>query len=345
MIHGLRRTSLVATLTLLLTISWGPSGLTRFCHKFASLEVEVAVGQHAVQVAQPIAVQIVVRAAAGTVIEFPQMQDRWGDWEVLSWQDQPDVPDASETGLRLWTRRMLLESLTSGSVALPEMQIEAVLPSGVRESLSTESQTIQVISQLQERDSPSQFRDIQGSVQATSPEKQAWVWLPWIAIAMGALGLLSYVAVRIFRRRQKVSPAQWALSELEVLKNSLPEISVQGAGSKGNYQRIGDVLQTYFQARTGLCAQQMTVQELRQALETVLRSSPRGAKAGEAWCGLHANKLWWLLCEVERARFSLTSQPDGAVLRVTQQAIDWIQGLETALDSRQSTNLAVQESA
>ena len=60
----------------------------------------VSVSKSKLQIADPLQVTVRVRAPLGTKVILPEINSRWGEFDVLDQRDLFDIPDAQNANLR-----------------------------------------------------------------------------------------------------------------------------------------------------------------------------------------------------------------------------------------------------
>ncbi|MDG2382330.1 MAG: hypothetical protein P8N76_11715 [Pirellulaceae bacterium] len=168
------------------------------------------------QVAEPFEFQVWTEVPRGSVVHFPTIGDRLGEFEVLGLTDQEDVPHADRDDLRTWTRTIRLETLSTGSFELPALEILVVGPDRKSEPLRTTPHLVKVMSVLEDRADPTVFRDIRDVVDVTFDSPKSYAWVGWTVVAGSVLACLAGLAIVRARRKRWMTPAEWA--ELEIME-------------------------------------------------------------------------------------------------------------------------------
>lgn len=195
-----------------------------------------------VQVAEPFELQLTVTAPAGSQVTFPDAMQSSGPFEIVDTQDTLDVPLGPAGTDRTWTRRLQLESLVSGPLQIPALEIRVVVPDGAEPHvLRAAPIDVRVTSVLEDRADPRQFRDIESVVDVAIPDSNAVVWPWWTAggiavVAVAAVGLL------IVRRRRTLTPAQWTLERIGELQTAVRSGEID---SDAALRELSDVLHHY----------------------------------------------------------------------------------------------------
>lgn len=271
----LRRASLVAAAALLLLAVSAPAPLRGDAGNpdrsagIAPLEIETRLDRHACLVADPVRLNIEVRAAEGIAVEFPVLADRLGQLEITDNRQLGDLPDGDR---RLWQRQIRLESLVPGEFQIPALEIgyvdhrSAEPVSGFR---MTAPQTLTVHSTLEGAGDPAEFRDIKSVVFLPEPRQSGQPWLVWAAGTFFA-GLAVATVVVARRRRRQPGPRQAALQALRDLRDSEAFRTQDGPRVWSMLTRI---LRNFMQGEFEITAPRMTTQEFLAALQDDSRLS------------------------------------------------------------------------
>ncbi len=193
-----------------------------------------------------------------------------GDFEVVSLKDTLDIPDGSQ---RQWIRQVDLESLISGDLEIPAMEISYVDRRG-SESVSgiqkTAPQTVTIRSTLEGVEDPTKFRDIKSVVFLPESQPENHNWIIWAAGA-GGLTLLAAIAfLLVTRYKPDPSPKQWAIKALDELKDSR---ALAEGDTEQIYVRVISILRTFFQEQFGISAPRLTTDEFLNAMQADRRLS------------------------------------------------------------------------
>ncbi|MCA9156747.1 MAG: hypothetical protein KDA72_00390 [Planctomycetales bacterium] len=217
-----------------------------------------------VQVAEPFTLEWTVTASADAKVAFPTISKQFGDFDVDKSTDLFDIPSANSADTRTWTRRLTLESIVTGELTIPELEVQVTDKSG-QQVLKSNSLTINVTSVLEERGDPTKFRDIQSVVDVDLPKSRSDAWFWWTVGGVTGLSLLAIVAVTAMRRRSWVTPKAWAFQELGKLET---EAEVGSADSETAACKLSDILRTYLLLEFGIAESGHTPEELLQAIHS-----------------------------------------------------------------------------
>ena len=217
-----------------------------------------------VQVAEPFTVELRVTAAVGTRILLPAIGPQLGSFDVVDQQDVLDIPSDNSPGERIWTRLLTLESIVTGDLQIPAMEIQAVKGSDSR-IVRSETILIRVLSVLEDRADPTQFRDIQSVVDVEVPRQTSYDWVLWAAGGLGLLTIASAAIAIVVRRRTWLTPNQWALQELDSLQDSK---AIQDRDSEQVSLVLSSILRNYLELQFAMSAPAQTTEELLQQIKS-----------------------------------------------------------------------------
>ncbi len=293
------------------------------------VSTKVTVSKRSVQVAEPFHAEIRVTAPAGAKVAFPELNRVWGPFDVLEHQDQFDVPAVDGSGLRSWSRSLTLETISTGDLELPSIEIQ-VRTGASNEALviRTTAQKMQVISVLENQPDPLQFRDIKGVVNLEIPEPVSYAWAWWLAGGLGGTLMLGLAALVLAKKRQWSSPRQWAQTEIQQLRESEP-FSQRDIGFC--IDRMDQILRSFIEWEFAMPAANWTPREILSALEQQLHNSENNASQSLA--------MWFE--RAEQARFA------GAISRFgdLEQSTSDLQRLVENLESDHLSNNATAASS
>ena len=221
-------------------------------------KVEATVTKTDVQIAEPFQLELTVTAPSGTRVSLPAIGDRLGEFDVLDSQDLADIPSDTSAGQRIWKRQLSLESIVAGDLQVPELEIQTV--NGTEsQTLSTQPISVRVLSVLEGRADPTQFRDIQSVVDVSVPQPESYSWVWWAA---GGMGIASFAVASIAivaRRKTWLSPVEWAEQELDALQSSE---AMQANDSETISQELSTVLRDFLELQFEISTPVQTTNEL-----------------------------------------------------------------------------------
>ncbi|MEZ6124531.1 MAG: hypothetical protein R3C49_15335 [Planctomycetaceae bacterium] len=217
----------------------------------ASAVVRTSVGT--VEVAEAFQVDLAVTVSAGSSVVWPVIGDRLGEFDVTDVRDFSDLPADSNPQQRIWKRRLTLETISTGQLTVPSMELKIVTDEQT-ETLATAECPILVSSVLPDNADPQQFRDLRPPVDVSLPQTPSGSGTrSFIAVVAVAIGIL---LVLWWRSRSKfVSPAARAILKLQELRS---QVSGTSTPISGNLVQVADVCRelsrilTEYQALTSL---------------------------------------------------------------------------------------------
>ncbi len=173
-----------------------------------------------VQIADPFQFTIQIAVPQETQINFPKFPETLGPFDVLETIDRFDVPNHLNSSTRTWTKELTLETIETGRLQIPSVEISVLQPSGSNRILRTEPVEIAVASVVENSADLSKFQDIAGlhDVQPPAGKSSAWVW--WLAGSAVTVAFVGFVAGGVFlftRAERHESPESWAIRELTAL--------------------------------------------------------------------------------------------------------------------------------
>lgn len=226
---------------------------------FGSCDVSTHVDRTSAQIAERIKLTLEVRSPAGVQVSFPAKPDRLGEFQVVAVHDILDIP--SDSGGRLSTRVYELECLISGEQTIPAVSL-SLLDSNEGDvqpkTIQSQPVAIAIRSLLEGQTDLHQFRDIKGIVPLDPPATRNFIGVA-VAAGFGALlaGLgLAWVVMR--RRRSSLSPAAWALHELELLEN---HSDVETVDIQSFYTQLTNIVRVYVEDEFRIAASRLTTAE------------------------------------------------------------------------------------
>ena len=151
-------------------------------------------------------------------MDFPAIGKSLGSFDVTDQVDRADVPSPNDVNQRIWTRRLTLESIVTGDIEIPSLEIQVRQNTG-SQTLKSEAIPIRVTSVLEDRADPMKFRDIQSVVDVSVPQPavtHAWLW--WTLGGFGGLTAAALMLVAVAKRRTWMTPDVWAIRELDQLR-------------------------------------------------------------------------------------------------------------------------------
>jgi hypothetical protein len=183
------------------------------------LELQSTVRPRAIRVAEPLTFELTIKAPAGKTVVFPEVPQQLGPFEIVDFTARPDVP-IDGGNRRLWQATLKLETIETGELEIPSLEIQVTGEDefASTQTLRTEPMTVSVVSLLEDRVDPTDFRDVKDVIDVTPTENRA-AQLSWLT---GGLVVIVPAIVLAFvlaaRTRRTITPAEWALDELDQLR-------------------------------------------------------------------------------------------------------------------------------
>lgn len=211
-----------------------------------------------VQVAEPFTLELTVTASTGSKVDFPSIGKSLGNFDVTDQVDRADVPSENETYQRIWTRRLTLESIVTGDIEIPSLEIQVRRDANVQ-TLKSEAIPIRVASVLEDRADPTKFRDIQSVVDITVPEPVSHAWPWWTLGGFVGIAAAAWMLVAVAKRKTWMSPNEWALRELDQLRQSE---AMRSSDSERVAENLTSILRDYLELQFDIASPMQTTHEL-----------------------------------------------------------------------------------
>src|SRR3954470_1311181 len=91
------------------------------------VKVTARISAASARVAEPIQLVLEVDAPRGARIELPPKAERLGDFEVRHSERTMNIPSAAQSDKRSWIVRSTLESLKTGELTIPPLEVHYTL--------------------------------------------------------------------------------------------------------------------------------------------------------------------------------------------------------------------------
>lgn len=238
--------------------------------------LSVSVDRQLAQVAYPMQLVVEVTAPQGTRVELPRLPEQLGDFDVRGQETLRDLPTAASSDNRLWVLKATLETLKTGQLQIPALEVHFATNQQATafESIRSKPIEIQIASVLEDRPDPTKIRDIKDTVDLPVPEQGSSAWL---SIALGgiAAGVAAAIAMMLLAKpRRGIAPAAWALEQIDDLEQLLAD---ETADTQLIYNELVDVVREYFEFEYDVPTRTRTSAEfLTEAAHTVqLGETPR----------------------------------------------------------------------
>ena len=225
------------------------------------VSVTATPSQTSLQVAEPFWLEFTLAAPAGAKVTFPSMGERLGEFDILDKQDRFDIPGTGAEDQRTWTRRLQLESIVTGELEVPPIEIQ-VTDANTSQVIRSQPVPVRIVSVMEERGDPTQFRDIQSVVDVAVPANPSRAWIGWTLAGFAALALAIAAAVVVTRRKQWLTPSQWAIQQLNELECASPNQESGAAASQ-----LAAVMRNFLQLEFSLPEPGRTAEELLQVVQ------------------------------------------------------------------------------
>lgn len=246
-------------------------------------EISIHADRNSVQIADPFDVVIQVVTNDGASVRFPTVPPQLGRFEVIDHRNLLAVPSEANNGTNKSTQRLTLETLETGNLTIPSIEVVVRSEGKPPLRLATEPLAIKVASVLEPASDPEKFADIRDLIDAPEPRTLPFGWPFWLAVA--GLGLIALIAaaVYIFRGRTKwTTPVDWAVSEISDLTSNSPQ----------SFAQLEHIVRTYLEQEIHVPATSYSPLELQH---TILQ---RGANQDAA------RQLGDFLTKAEQAKYA-----------------------------------------
>ncbi len=226
--------------------------------------VTAKISNSTVHVAEPLTLELTVTASAGSKVDFPSAGKLLGNFDVTDQTGRADVPSASDVNRRVWTYKLTLESIVTGDVEIPSLEIQ-VRSDASSQTLKTETIPVRVVSVLEDRADPTQFRDIQSVVDVTVPQPASRAWLWSVLVGIGGVVAATFLYFAVARRKTWMTPNVWAIRKLDQLRNSE---AMKISDSEIITENLTTILRDYLELQFDIATPVQTTEELLHNLET-----------------------------------------------------------------------------
>lgn len=226
-----------------------------------------SVSSTTVQVAEALTLELTVTASVGSQVHFPSIATSLGKFEVIDQVDRSDVPSADNASRRSWTLWLTLESIVTGDMEIPSLEIQVRNSGGNLQTLRSDPVPIHVISVLEDRADPTQFRDIKSVVDLELPDRAApfYGWLWWTLGSIGGVALAAMIVVAVRKRKTRLLPDVWAVRELDRLRSSE---AFKSAVSELVAEQLTAILRDYLELQFDIASSFQTTGELLQRIKS-----------------------------------------------------------------------------
>jgi hypothetical protein len=253
------------------------------------VKVTARISTASARVAEPIQLVLEVEAPRGARIELPAKADRLGDFEVRRSERTADIPSAVQADKRSWIVRSTLESLKTGELTIPALEVHYTLDASdlTFKTISTSPLKVRIASVLENRADPTKFHDIKQTVDVPVPEIASRGWIAWTCGGVGAAVAALLLLAVVKRRRRGPAPAAWALASIEELEKV--DLS-QTAGVEAMFNEVVDIVREYFEIEFNVPTLSRTAREfLAEASDEV--GLPEVASKRLSWLASVADEI------------------------------------------------------
>lgn len=181
--------------------------------------IAASVSVSSVQVAEPFLLEVKCVAPVGTKVNFPAVIETLDEFDVIDHQDAFDVPLNDSSKQRSWTRQMTLESIVTGELTIPAIEVQ-VSDGTQTKRLASNPLTVKVLSVLEDRPDPRNFRDVKPLVDVEIETQRSHTWVGWTMGGLAGGLFFAWALIAFARRKRFITPAQWANHEFDQLEQS-----------------------------------------------------------------------------------------------------------------------------
>ena len=220
------------------------------------------------QIGQQVVLTINVRIPDSKRVSWPMIPDSLGQIEVIS-RSAIDTSRGSAKNWILYSQKLIITSFDTGSITFPKLTFKT---STGRDTTLILSDEIVLKYTSIPVDTTKAIRDIKGIMGAPLTVGEVAPWILGILI-LGALAIIVYTVylrkkskkpLILFKPKPELPAHILALEALEHLKN---EAIWKRGRIKEYYTGLTDILRNYLEKRFGVMAQEMTSDEILEALK------------------------------------------------------------------------------
>ncbi len=250
--------AMLATLSALKAVAGDQAAPTSPVTPASDVKVTATLDKSTAAVAEPLQFSITVKAPRGTRIEWPSLGQKLGDLEIRHTVRTGDVPSADATGTREWMLRLTLDSIKTGDLTIPPVEVRYALPSTAAQlqTAQTQPQHVVISSVLEDRPDPTHFRDIKQTVDVPVPPTSS-SWLVWGGVVTGVLAAGGLLVAVLIRRRTGLAPSVWALKSISDLEAK----SSDETNNANTFDKVLEIVREYFELEFDIPALPSTTQE------------------------------------------------------------------------------------
>ena len=233
------------------------------------VEVTAELSVKTIRIAEPIELRVQVDAPRGTRVSLRNAESTLGQFDVVDRRQFNSLPIDGQSNRRRWIFVLTLETLETGQLRIPALEVEYGLPAAPAASSSkpiraiqTEPISITVESVLEPNQDPRAFRDIKDIAESSSvgPRENR---VMWFAIGGASLIALGLCARWWWRRQRRIDPAHQAEEAITSIESQLASKRISACDA---YDAASAVLRELIERTFGFPASAMSTEELRRAL-------------------------------------------------------------------------------
>ena len=183
-----------------------------------AIEVSVSPAR-AVNVAEPFQFTIRVMAPHGCQVTFPEVPLKVSEFDVLSCNDQFDIPSGDGT-IRTWTRNLELEGVRAGTwtIAPVRVEVQTLESPAEKQILQPEPISVEIVSTLPDEVDATKFKPVTDLEDMPGESTSSNWWFIW-AIAGSVLACAALVFVfRVRSRSASMGSDLWLRKRLQRLQ-------------------------------------------------------------------------------------------------------------------------------
>lgn len=179
-----------------------------------SAQATASVDRSAVQIADPFELKVKIIAPRATKVSFPEFGDHIGPFDILEFEDDHQGAVDSASSLTTFTRTYLLETLDTGDLELPSIEVSTQDEGGDSRLLRTAPIKVSVTSLVEANADLTKFNDLAGLIDVDEPPPTNGN-VVWISVVAG-LAVAAAAGCLACARRSPVhtSAGEWALGRL-----------------------------------------------------------------------------------------------------------------------------------
>jgi hypothetical protein len=233
-----------------------------------SATINASVSVSAVQVAEPFLLEIQCVAPVGTRVNFPAVIEKLGEFDVIDHRDTFDIPLETDAKQRSWTRQMTLESIVTGDLTVPAIEVQISDDSGTGR-LASNPLDVKVLSVLEDRADPKKFRDVKPLVDVEIESASSHAWVGWLAGGLAGGLFFAGAMIAVVRHKRFITPLQWANREFDQLEQSCASSRQACAADSGHVSNeLSLIVREFLEMQLEISAPNQTTDELLAAIKT-----------------------------------------------------------------------------